>query len=124
MAIPIMQTKQAAAALSALARESRLAIGRLLLEHAPAGLAASAIVDKLRLANATLTFHLKELVVAGLITRRQDSGVIYYSPVLDAIAAVVDFLTENCCNASGGSCKPASAERLSSSAPPPDSRRA
>ncbi|MEO5831548.1 MAG: ArsR family transcriptional regulator, partial [Rhodanobacter sp.] len=42
-----MQTKQAIAALSALAQESRLAVYRLLVEHAPEGLAASAIAEAL-----------------------------------------------------------------------------
>ena len=112
MATPIMQTKQAIAALSALAQESRLAVYRLLVEHAPEGLAASAIAEKLGLANATLSFHLKELVHAGLITSRQDGRFIYYSPLMDAMTALMGYLTENCCSASGKSCKPASAKRL------------
>lgn len=107
MAPPIMQTPQAIAALSALAQESRLAVYRLLVQHAPDGLAASAIAGELGLANATLSFHLKELVHAGLITSRQDGRFIYYSPIMDAMTALVDYLTENCCSASGTSCKPA-----------------
>lgn len=111
MAPPIMQTPQAIAALSALAQESRLAVYRLLVQHAPDGLAASAIAEELGLANATLSFHLKELVHAGLITSRQDGRFIYYSPVMDTMTALVGYLTENCCSASGKSCKPASAKR-------------
>lgn len=111
MAKPMMQTKQAIAALSALAQESRLAIYRLLVEYAPDGLAASAIAQNLGLANATLSFHLKELVHAGLISPRQDGRFIYYSPIMEAMTALVGYLTENCCNASGKSCKPAAAKK-------------
>ena len=94
-----MQTKQAIAALSALAQESRLAVYRLLVEYAPEGLAASAIAEKLGLANATLSFHLKELVHAGLISSRQDGRFIYYSPIIETMTALVGYLTENCCSA-------------------------
>lgn len=111
IATQIMQTKQAITVLSALAQESRLAVYRLLVEHAPEGLAASAIAEKLGLANATLSFHLKELVHAGLITSRQESRFIYYSPILEAMDALLGYLTENCCSMSGQSCKSSSATK-------------
>lgn len=104
-----MQTKQAITVLSALAQESRLAVYRLLVEHAPDGLAASVIAEKLGLANATLSFHLKELVHAGLITSRQESRFIYYSPVLELMNELVAYLTENCCRGTGQSCTPSCA---------------
>jgi DNA-binding transcriptional ArsR family regulator len=107
MAAPIMQTPQAIAALSALAQDSRLAIYRLLVQHASDGLAASAIARRLDLANATLSFHLKELVHAGLVAGRQEGRYIYYQPKMEAIAALVAFLTENCCSAGPGRCAPA-----------------
>ncbi|WP_199048659.1 MULTISPECIES: metalloregulator ArsR/SmtB family transcription factor [unclassified Dyella] len=106
-----MQTKQAITVLSALAQESRLAVYRLLVEHAPDGLAASVIAERLGLANATLSFHLKELVHAGLITSRQESRFIYYSPILEVMNELVGYLTENCCCATGQSCTPASAPK-------------
>lgn len=111
MAKLTMQTKQAIAALSALAQESRLAVYRLLVEHAPEGLAASAIAEALGLANATLSFHLKELVHAGLISSRQDGRFIYYSPVINTMTDLMGYLTANCCSASGKSCKPAPAKK-------------
>lgn len=111
-----MQTTHAIKVLSALAQESRLAVYRLLVEHAPDGLAASAIAEKLGLPNATLSFHLKELVQAGLISSRQDGRFIYYSPIIEAMTALMDYLTENCCKASNQSCKPASTRKLASGA--------
>jgi DNA-binding transcriptional ArsR family regulator len=99
-----MQTRQAITILSALAQESRLAIYRLLIEHAPEGLAASAIAEKLGLANATLSFHLKELSHAGLVSSRQDGRFIYYAPVLAAMNDLIGYLTDHCCSASGMDC--------------------
>ena len=56
-----MKNKDAIKALAALAQESRLNIFRLLVKQGPDGLAAGIISEKLRLPNATLSFHLKEL---------------------------------------------------------------
>ncbi|MGY3041622.1 ArsR family transcriptional regulator [Rhodanobacter sp. TND4EL1] len=101
---PTMQTKQALTILSALAQESRLAVYRLLIEHAPDGLAASVIAEKLGLANATLSFHLKELSHAGLVTSEQSGRFIYYAPVIEAMNDLIGYLTDHCCSQSDGSC--------------------
>jgi DNA-binding transcriptional ArsR family regulator len=102
-----MQTKQAIALLSALAQESRLAVYRLLVEHAPDGLVASAIAERLGVANTTLSFHLKELVHAGLISSRQEGRFIYYAASMAAMDDLIGYLTENCCCATGKTCAPA-----------------
>ena len=67
-----MKTTQVLAALGALSQEHRLAIYRLLVEHGPEGLTAGVIAERLKLAPATLSFHLKELSAAGLIHSRKD----------------------------------------------------
>lgn len=100
----IMQTKQVLTILSALAQESRLAVYRLLIEHAPDGLAASAIAEKLGLPNATLSFHLKELSHAGLVTSRQSGRFIYYAPVIEVMNDLIGYLTDHCCSQSDGGC--------------------
>lgn len=100
-----MQTKQVLTILSALAQESRLAVYRLLIEHAPDGLAASAIAEKLGLANATLSFHLKELSHAGLVTSQQSGRFVYYAPVIEAMNDLIGYLTDHCCSQSDGSCE-------------------
>ena len=93
---------RAVSALAALAQETRLAIFRLLVEHARDGLTPSAIALRLKLAPATLSFHLKELASAGLIEDRRDGRFIWYRPDVAAMNGLIGYLTENCCRASDG----------------------
>ena len=95
------QTKIVIQQLSALAQESRLAIFRLLVERGPEGLTVGRIGDALGLPAATLSFHLKELATAKLISGRQDGRFIHYSAEFDAMADLVSYLTINCCRDSG-----------------------
>lgn len=99
-----METKDVLAALAALAQESRLATFRLLVQVGPDGLAASRIAEQLALAPSSLSFHLKELSRAGLITARQDGRFLIYSANFDTMNGVLDFLTDNCCG--GQPCLP------------------
>ncbi|GAB2847977.1 metalloregulator ArsR/SmtB family transcription factor [Pseudoduganella ginsengisoli] len=92
-----METKQVIAALAALAQESRLATFRLLVQTGPAGLAASRIAEHLGVAASSLSFHLKELTHAGLISARQDGRFVIYSANFDTMSSVLAFLTDNCC---------------------------
>ena len=84
-------------ALAALAQETRLAIYRLLVTRGPEGLFAGAIGEKLRISPPTLSFHLKELVHAGLISARQDGRFIIYTANFKVMNDLLGFLTDNCC---------------------------
>ena len=84
-------------ALTGLAQETRLAVFRLLVEQGPEGMAAGALAERLGLANATLSFHLKELSHAGLVIARQAGRFIYYSANFATTSELVAYLTENCC---------------------------
>jgi ArsR family transcriptional regulator, arsenate/arsenite/antimonite-responsive transcriptional repressor len=88
-------------ALAALAQETRLSIFRLLVEFAPTGLTPGAIVLRLKIAPATLSFHLKELTSAGLIADRRDGRFIWYHADLAAMDALMGYLTEHCCRGTG-----------------------
>ncbi len=99
-----MKTTHAVTALAALAQDTRLAVYRLLVQQGPSGLAAGEIAGQLGIAPATLSFHLKELAHAGLVSSRQDGRFVFYSANFDTMSALVAFLTENCCAADGGSC--------------------
>lgn len=92
-----METRSALRALGALAHETRLGIFRLLVEHGTLGLPAGEIGRKLRLPAATLSFHIKELAMAGLLSARQQGRFIYYATDFAAMRGLVAYLSENCC---------------------------
>ena len=113
-------------ALSALAQENRLAVFRLLVEHAPEGLPAGAIAERLGVPPATLSFHLKELTHAGLIAAHPQSRFIWYRADLDAMNGLVGYLTENCCGSSAvcdAACVPAGAPQPVAQALPSTRKR-
>jgi DNA-binding transcriptional ArsR family regulator len=99
-----MEMLQAVDALAALAQRSRLAIYRRLVEAGPEGMPAGGIGEALGLPPATLSFHLSQLVRAGLVRSRQDGRYVIYSADFQGMNALVGFLTENCC--SGAACAP------------------
>jgi ArsR family transcriptional regulator, arsenate/arsenite/antimonite-responsive transcriptional repressor len=96
-----MEKTEALSALSGLSQGSRLDIFRLLVEQGPEGIAAGEIAERLVMANATLSFHLKELSHAGLVSSRQAGRFIYYSANFATMNRLVDYLTENCCKGAG-----------------------
>ena len=100
-----MKSPQVVTALAALAQESRLAVYRLLVTRGPRGLRAGAIGDKLGIAPPTLSFHLKELANAGLVTARQEGRLVIYSANFGIMNDLLGFLTDNCCG--GNPCTPA-----------------
>jgi DNA-binding transcriptional ArsR family regulator len=93
-----MNEPEMVAALAALAQESRLAVYRLLVQRGPEGYSAGEIGERLAIPGPTLSFHLKELSAAGLVTARKDGRFIYYSPKFERMRAVVSYLTDNCCS--------------------------
>ena len=100
-----MDQIEAIAALGALAQETRLALFRLLVTCGPAGLAAGAIGEKLGVPPSSLSFHLQELVHAGLITQRRLSRNLIYSAEYGRMSELLLYLTENCCGR-GEACIP------------------
>jgi DNA-binding transcriptional ArsR family regulator len=93
-----METKIAVSALAALAQETRLSVFRLLVQAGPKGVPAGEIGQRLSVPPATLSFHLKELSYAGLVSSRQEGRFVYYAANFEHMAALMSFLTQNCCN--------------------------
>ena len=92
-----MKSKAVVAALAALAQDSRLAVFRALVQAGSPGLAAGEIGKRTSIAPSSLSFHLKALSHAGLVSARQDGRFIFYAANFTAMNAVLSFLTENCC---------------------------
>ncbi len=103
-----MDSKHSVEALSALAQDTRLAVFRLLVRESgegvagngdgnARGLSAGVIAERLRVPPATLSFHLTKLEHAGLITSHRRSLNIFYKPDHAGIRALLQFLTDDCC---------------------------
>ncbi|MBW8313173.1 MAG: helix-turn-helix domain-containing protein [Rhizobium sp.] len=101
-----MDTKDALAALSALAQPHRLAIYRWLLERGPEGAFAGEIADQLGLPATTQSFHLKALQQAGLIRPEPQGRHIRYRAEVDAMRGLVAYLTDTCCGGDPAQCLP------------------
>jgi ArsR family transcriptional regulator, arsenate/arsenite/antimonite-responsive transcriptional repressor len=98
-------------ALYALAQDSRLAIFRVLVQAGPDGLAAGKISEAVAISPSSLSFHMKELLSANMVSSRTEGRFVIYAANFSAMDELLMFLTENCC---GGkpclpkmNCKPA-----------------
>ena len=117
-----MKNKDAVTALAALAQETRLSIFRLLVQAGPEGVPAGVIGETLGVPAATLSFHLKELAHAGLVASRQEGRFIYYSTDYSQMAALMTFLTQNCCQGMPEECLTVMETALGRCCPPEPKR--
>jgi DNA-binding transcriptional ArsR family regulator len=92
-----MKKEGAITALSALAQETRLDIFRLLVEAGPDGLPAGHIGSRLAVPPPTLSFHLKELKNADIVSASRNGRSIRYRADFARMNELVSFLSENCC---------------------------
>ena len=84
-------------ALAALAQGSRLDIFRSLVVAGEAGLTPSALAESLGVLPNTLSFHLKELVNADLITQERTGRNLIYRAQYERMNAIMAYLMQNCC---------------------------
>ncbi len=104
-----MDEAQIVSALAALAHAQRLRVFRALVVAGSEGLTPSTMADGLNVARNALSFHLKELLHAGLVTSEQSGRNLIYRAAYERMNGLLGYLTENCC--AGGECAvvPASA---------------
>jgi len=109
-----MKSIEIVKSLAALAQESRLAVFRLLVKRGPDGFTPGDLSQKLDIPAPTLSFHLKELQNAGLVTVRREGRFLFYSTRFDRMKGLVGFLTDECCSqadeACDADCKPVAAQ--------------
>lgn len=92
-----MEEDDAIRALAALGQPHRLKIFRALVVAGPAGLTPGVMAEGLGIPAATLSFHLKELVNAGLVTQARASRNLIYRAAYERMNELLGYLTENCC---------------------------
>lgn len=98
---------QAVAALNALAHTQRLRVFRALVVAGPQGLTPSILAEQLGVARNTLSFHLKELAHAALVTIEQQGRNLIYRADFSQMNGLLGYLTEHCCQ--GAPCEASNA---------------
>lgn len=93
----MMEENEVIKGLAALAQPLRLQVFRALVVVGEAGLTPGAIHEALGTPPATLSFHLKELVNAGLVTQERASRNLIYRANYERMNGLLSYLTQNCC---------------------------
>ena len=93
-----MDSSEAVQGLFALAHGVRLRAYRALMVAGPAGLSQKAVAEAVGVSPSNLAFHLKELMLAGLLTREQAGQFVTYRAAYERMADLLVYLTDNCCN--------------------------
>ncbi len=99
-----MNEEQVIKSLAALAHPVRLRVFRALVVAGTQGLTPSILVEQLEVAATALSFHLKELVNASLVTQERISRNLIYRADFERMTGVLGYLTENCCAGEDKSC--------------------
>ena len=92
-----MEEKNVIIALSALAQPYRLRAFRALVLAGQDGLTPGAMAEALAVPAATLSFHLKELVHAGLVSQERSGRNLIYRAEYACMNEVLAYLTAHCC---------------------------
>lgn len=92
-----MEENDVVKSLAALAQPIRLQVFRSLVVAGPDGATPGLLAQLLSLPASSLSFHLKELVHAGLVTQERISRNLVYRAAFDRMNGLLAYLTENCC---------------------------
>lgn len=99
-----MNTEQASQLFESLSSPIRLAIFQTLSAMGTKGMIAGDLAKQLGLAPNNLSFHLKTLSQAQLITSLQEGRFVRYYANLPLMLELTQFLTDNCCKNSQEKC--------------------
>lgn len=92
-----MQENNVVRSLSALAHVHRLKVFRALVVAGKQGMTPSVMAEGAGISSTSLSFHLKELMNAGLITQERLGRNLVYRAAFGHMNALLGYLTENCC---------------------------
>ena len=99
-----MEKETAIIVFESLASSVRLDVFRLLVRHAPDGLVAGEIAAALGLPATNLSFHLKALTQAGLLSVTQEGRFQRYRAHMALMGELVADLTAECCGGHPAAC--------------------
>jgi ArsR family transcriptional regulator, arsenate/arsenite/antimonite-responsive transcriptional repressor len=99
-----MEESTAITALAALAQSMRLRIFRALIGAGPDGMTPGALGVLLDVPASTLSFHLKELMHANLVSQERDGRRLIYRASMTQMNALLDYLTAHCCEGAATAC--------------------
>jgi DNA-binding transcriptional ArsR family regulator len=104
-----MEEKQVIKALAALAQPHRLQLFRALVVTGAQGLTPAVMAEGLGVPAATLSFHLKELLNADLISQERSGRHLIYRAQYAYMNGLLAYLTQNCCQGEACLAEPATA---------------
>lgn len=99
-----MNKQTAVSVFESLSSGVRLDIYRLLVRRGPEGLVAGEIATALELPPTNLSFHLKALTQAGLLSAEQEGRYQRYRANMALMVELITYLTEECCSGNPGEC--------------------
>lgn len=92
-----MESNDVVRSLAALAQSVRLQVFRCLVVAGPEGLTPGALVEAIGVPATSLSFHLKELTHAGLVSQERQGRNLIYRAAFEQMNALLGYLTDNCC---------------------------
>ena len=92
-----MEDKDVVRSLAALAQVHRLQVFRALVVAGSHGMTPSVMAEGSGIPAATLSFHLKELMNAGLVTQERQGRNLIYRASFAHMNELLGYLTANCC---------------------------
>lgn len=102
----LMDEATAVKALAALAQAQRLRAFRALVAAGPDGLTPGAMAEQLGVAPSALSFHLKELANADMVSVEARGRNLIYRASFGHMTALLGYLTAHCCQ--GQACEASS----------------
>jgi DNA-binding transcriptional ArsR family regulator len=93
-----MEKAIATSVFETLASGVRLDVFRLLVKAGPQGMVAGEIAATLELPSTNLSFHLKALTHARLLTVEQEGRYQRYRASIPLIVELINYLTAECCS--------------------------
>ena len=99
-----METKTATSIFESLSSGWRLEAFRLLVKQGPEGMVAGDIASALDIAPSSLSFHLKALTYAGMVTVEQEGRFQRYRANIPLMLDLIAYPTEECCSGNPQQC--------------------